>query len=66
MTRPQAEYPNWRTQKCEQCDRGFGQMTAYYLHMVGRRAGEMDMEVEAELEVELGVEVQLEVGGELE
>lgn len=29
----QAEYPNWRTQKCEQCDRGFGQMTAYYLHM---------------------------------
>ena len=48
----QADYPNWRwdgpsilhpghpprprTQKCEACDRGFGQMTAYYLHMVRR------------------------------
>ena len=29
----QADFPNCRTQKCEQCDRSFVQMTAYYLHM---------------------------------
>lgn len=29
----QAENPNWRTQKCEECERVFNQMTAYYLHM---------------------------------
>ena len=29
----QAEFPNWRRQKCEECDRVFTQMTAYYLHM---------------------------------
>ena len=41
----QAEFPNWRTQKCEQCDRSFGQMTAYYLHMAQhRRFPHMDTE----------------------
>merc|ERR1719341_117920 len=34
----QADFPNWRTQKCEQCDRSFGQMTAYYLHMAQHKA----------------------------
>merc|ERR1719430_2865218 len=34
----QADFPNWRTQKCEQCDRRFGQMTAYYLHMAQHKA----------------------------
>merc|ERR1719234_2539695 len=34
----QADFPNWRTQKCEHCDRSFGQMTAYYLHMAQHKA----------------------------
>ena len=33
----QAEFPNWKTQKCESCDKIFGQMTAYYLHMANHK-----------------------------
>merc|ERR1719219_831004 len=33
----QAEFPNWKTQKCEGCDKIFGQMTAYYLHMANHK-----------------------------
>ena len=33
----QAEFPNWAKQKCEMCDKIFGQMTAYYLHMANHR-----------------------------
>ena len=32
----QADFPNWRTQKCEQCDRSFSQMTAYYMNMANQ------------------------------
>ena len=33
----QAEFPNWKKQKCEECDRSIGQMTAYYLHMANHK-----------------------------
>lgn len=33
----QAEFPNWKKQKCESCDKIFGQMTAYYLHMANHQ-----------------------------
>ena len=33
----QAEFPNWKKQKCESCDKIFGQMTAYYLHMANHK-----------------------------
>ena len=33
----QAEFPNWKKQKCETCDKIFGQMTAYYLHMANHQ-----------------------------
>ena len=32
----QADFSNWRTQKCEQCDRSFSQMTAYYMNMANQ------------------------------
>lgn len=44
----QAEFPNWRRQKCDQCDKSFGQMTAYYLHMANhKRYPFMDLPSEA-------------------
>ena len=33
----QAEFPNWKKQKCDECDKSFGQMTAYYLHMANHK-----------------------------
>ena len=33
----QAEFPDWKKQKCESCDKIFGQMTAYYLHMANHK-----------------------------
>jgi len=33
----QAEFPNWKKQKCDECDRSIGQMTAYYLHMANHK-----------------------------
>jgi len=33
----QSEFPNWKKQKCDECDKSFGQMTAYYLHMANHK-----------------------------
>jgi len=33
----QSDFPNWKRQKCDQCDKSFGQMTAYYLHMANHK-----------------------------
>jgi len=33
----QTDFPNWKRQKCDQCDKSFGQMTAYYLHMANHK-----------------------------
>ena len=33
----QIEFPNWKKQKCEECNKSIGQMTAYYLHMANHK-----------------------------
>jgi len=33
----QSEFPNWKKQKCDECEKSFGQMTAYYLHMANHK-----------------------------
>eukprot|EP00092_Neocalanus_flemingeri_P041110 GFUD01044768.1.p1 GENE.GFUD01044768.1~~GFUD01044768.1.p1 ORF type:complete len:581 (-),score=135.69 GFUD01044768.1:143-1885(-) len=44
----QSEFPNWKKQKCDECDKSFGQMTAYYLHMANHKKYQyMDLPADA-------------------
>merc|ERR1719318_1830467 len=44
----QSEFPNWKKQKCDECDKSFGQMTAYYLHMANHKKYQyMDLPAQA-------------------
>jgi len=44
----QSEFPNWKRQKCDECNKSFGQMTAYYLHMANHKKYEyMDLPAQA-------------------
>jgi len=44
----QSEFPNWKKQKCDECEKSFGQMTAYYLHMANHKKYQyMDLPAQA-------------------
>jgi len=44
----QSEFPNWKKQKCDECNKSFGQMTAYYLHMANHKKYQyMDLPAQA-------------------